>query len=123
MPQILSQEMFSPILKDTVKQDKHYLKEDLYLLDYLITLISQSQGDYEAMLLSLPEHQRKQLLEGDWDIKEGAAFTEFDRNIHVIEPFDIPRNWVKFRSCDYGYGSYSAVLWFAVSPDEQTYCI
>ena len=78
-----------------------------------------SQGDYEAMLLSLPEHQRKQLLEGDWDIKEGAAFTEFDRNIHVIEPFDIPRNWVKFRSCDYGYGSYSAVLWFAVSPDEQ----
>ena len=71
------------------------------------------------MLLSLPEHQRKQLLEGDWDIKEGAAFTEFDRNIHVVEPFDIPRNWVKFRSCDYGYGSYSGVLWFAVSPDEQ----
>ena len=77
------------------------------------------QGDYEAMLLSLPEHQRKQLLEGDWDIKEGAAFTEFDRNIHVVEPFSIPRNWVKFRACDYGYGSYSGVLWFAVSPDEQ----
>ena len=71
------------------------------------------------MLLSLPEHQQRQLLEGDWDIKEGAAFTEFDRDTHVIEPFDIPRNWVKFRSCDYGYGSYSAVLWFAVSPDEQ----
>ena len=33
-----------------------------------------SQGDYEAMLLSLPEHQQKQLLEGDWDIKEGACF-------------------------------------------------
>ena len=49
-------------------------------------------GDYEAMLLSLPEQQRRQLLEGDWDIKEGAAFTEFDRNIHVIEPFHIPRN-------------------------------
>ena len=78
-----------------------------------------AQGDYEAMLLSLPEHQRKQLLEGDWDIKEGAAFSEFNRDIHVIEPFDIPRNWVKFRACDYGYGSYSGVLWFAVSPDEQ----
>ena len=78
-----------------------------------------AQGDYETMLLSLPEHQRKQLLDGDWDIKEGAAFSEFDRNIHVIEPFAIPRNWVKFRACDYGYGSYSGVLWFAVSPDEQ----
>jgi hypothetical protein len=78
-----------------------------------------TQGDYEAMLLSLPEQQRRQLLEGDWDIKEGAAFTEFDRNIHVVEPFKIPNNWVKFRACDYGYGSYSAVLWFAVAPDEQ----
>ena len=25
-------------------------------------------GDYETMLLSLPEHQRRQLLDGDWDI-------------------------------------------------------
>lgn len=75
--------------------------------------------DYEAMLLSLPEQQRKQLLDGDWDIKEGAAFTEFNRNIHVVEPFNIPTNWLKFRACDYGYGSYSGVIWFAVSPDEQ----
>ena len=78
-----------------------------------------TQGDYEAMLLSLPEQQRRQLLDGDWDIKEGAAFTEFDRNLHVVEPYRIPSNWVKFRACDYGYGSYSAVLWFAVAPSEQ----
>ena len=76
-------------------------------------------GDYEAMLLSMPEQQRRQLLDGDWDIKEGAAFTEFDRHIHVIEPFDIPNNWVKFRACDYGYGSKSGVVWFAVAPNEQ----
>ena len=76
-------------------------------------------GMYEANLLSLPEHQRRQLLEGDWDINEGAAFPEFNRRIHVIEPFDIPHNWPRFRACDYGYGSYSGVLWFAVAPDEQ----
>jgi len=78
-----------------------------------------ASGDYEAMLLSMPEQQRRQLLDGDWDIKEGAAFTEFDRNIHVVEPFDIPSNWVKFRACDYGYGSKSGVIWFAVAPNEQ----
>ena len=76
-------------------------------------------GDYEANLLSLPEHQRKQLLEGSWDISEGAAFTEWDRSIHVCEPYEIPKTWTKFRACDYGYGSYSAVLWFAVSPENQ----
>jgi hypothetical protein len=76
-------------------------------------------GDYEAMLLSLPEHQRKQLLEGNWDINEGAAFPEFDRNKHVVEAFDIPESWPRFRACDYGYGSFTGVLWFAVSPAEQ----
>ena len=76
-------------------------------------------GDYETMLLSLPENQRKRLLEGNWDVAEGAAFPEFNRAIHVVEPFEVPKNWPKFRACDYGYGSYSAVLWFAVAPDGQ----
>ena len=76
-------------------------------------------GMYEANLLSLPEHQRRQLLEGDWDINEGAAFPEFNRKVHVVEPFDIPSSWVKFRACDYGYGSYSGVVWIAISPAEQ----
>ena len=76
-------------------------------------------GDYETMLLSLPEHQRKQLLEGNWDVAEGAAFPEWNTDIHVIEPFDIPKTWKKFRACDYGYGSYSGVVWIAISPSEQ----
>ena len=76
-------------------------------------------GMYEANLLSLPEHQRRQLLEGDWDVNEGAAFPEFNRNIHVVEPYEIPSAWVHFRACDYGYGSYTGVLWLAVTPAEQ----
>ena len=76
-------------------------------------------GMYEANLLSLPEHQRRQLLEGDWDINEGAAFPEFSRRHHVVEPFEIPSSWPRFRACDYGYGSYTGVVWIAVAPDEQ----
>ena len=44
---------------------------------------------------------------------------EFNRSIHVVEPIEIPSGWAKFRACDYGYGSYTGVLWFAVSPSEQ----
>lgn len=76
-------------------------------------------GNYEANLLALPEYQRKQLLEGSWDVIEGAAFPEFNRNIHVVEPFYIPSQWRRFRACDYGYSSYSAVVWFAVHPSGQ----
>jgi len=78
-----------------------------------------ADGMYEANLLSLPEHQRRQLLHGDWDINEGAAFPEFNRHLHVVEPFEIPHAWPKFRAADYGYGSNTGVLWFTVSPAEQ----
>jgi len=77
-------------------------------------------GQYEANLLSLPEMQRRQLLEGDWAVADGAAFTEFRQSVHVIEPYDIPHDWVRFRSCDYGYSSYSAVHWFAIDPNFGT---
>jgi hypothetical protein len=76
-------------------------------------------GQYEANLLSLPEAQRRMLLEGDWDAIEGAAFPEWNRSVHVIEPFPIPNNWRKFRACDYGYSSHTGVVWFAVAKDGQ----
>jgi hypothetical protein len=77
-------------------------------------------GRYEASLLSLPEEQRRQLLDGDWNVTEGAAFKEFKLRDHVIEPFEIPSHWKRFRSCDYGYSSFSAVHWFAIDPVYET---
>lgn len=78
-----------------------------------------SSGEYEANLLSLPEVQRKQLLEGSWDIVDGAAFPEFNRHIHVVKPYNVPNSWLKFRACDYGYSSFSGIVWFALHPSGQ----
>ena len=76
-------------------------------------------GEYEAMLQSLPEVERRRLLEGDWDVADGAAFSEFDRSIHVVQPFEVPYNWPRVRAADYGYSSPSCVLWGAVDWDNN----
>lgn len=79
-------------------------------------------GAYKANLLSLGSEQlQRQLIEGDWDVAEGAAFSEFRSSIHVCKPFDIPGNWRRFRSCDFGYSERqaSAVHWFAVNPSTD----
>jgi len=78
-------------------------------------------GNYEANLLGMSEQQKRQLLDGDWNVADGAAFEEFREHIHVCEPFDIPKNWRRFRSCDYGYSSFSAVHWYAIDPDGVLY--
>src|SRR5210317_336578 len=80
-------------------------------------------GRYEQMLKALPPTQRRQLLEGDWEVAEGAAFTEFDRNIHIIDPFEIPIHWDRIKGIDYGYASESACVWGAIDRDDNTLII
>ena len=89
-------------------QDNPYLAED---------------GRYEQMLNALPPTQRKQLLDGNWDVAEGAAFTEFNPFEHVITPFEIPMHWERVKGIDYGYSSESACVWGAVDPNDGTLII
>jgi len=80
-------------------------------------------GNYEKMLRALPPTQRQQLLEGNWDVAEGAAFTEFLPSLHVITPFEIPVHWERVKGIDYGYASESACIWGAVDPSDGTLII
>jgi len=80
-------------------------------------------GRYEEMLQALPPTQRKQLLEGNWDVNEGAAFTEFEQDVHVITPFEIPISWERVKGIDYGYASESACIWGAVDASDGTLII
>jgi len=78
-------------------------------------LIKNDPG-YVARLMSLPDAERKQLLEGDWDTFAGQYFGSFSRAIHVIEPFAIPKDWKRYRAMDEGYKDPFVCLWFAVEP-------
>ena len=75
--------------------------------------------DYYIMLASLPEVQRKQFLEGDWSAFENSSFPEFNKTTHVVDPFEIPRGWSRFRSADWGYSSNACCLWFAIDWDNN----
>ena len=80
-------------------------------------------GEYERMLQSLPAIQRKQLLEGNWDISEGAAFAEFEVETHVIPPFELPSWWERVKAVDYGYAAESCCLWAVIDPEDKTIII
>ena len=96
------------------KITRRFIPAKLYDNPYLT-----QTDDYLIMLSSLPEVQRKQFLEGDWNAFENSAFPEFDPLIHVTEPFEIPRNWHRFRTCDWGYSSPACCLWIAIDFDNN----
>ena len=80
-------------------------------------------GVYKQMLESLPPIQRRQLLEGNWDVAEGAAFVEFDPQVHVIPPFKLPIGWERVKGVDYGYASESCCLWGILDSNDGTLII
>lgn len=64
------------------------------------------------------EKKRKAYREGNWDIFEGQFFTEFDKEQHVVDWFEIPDSWVKFRSIDVsGRNGITSCHWYAVDWD------
>ncbi len=92
----------------------------------------EKDPEYVKKLEALPGKLRKAWLEGDWNIFEGQFFEEFrnDPNhykdriwTHVIEPFEIPRDWRIYRSFDFGYSKPFSCDWWAIDYDGRAYLI
>jgi hypothetical protein len=57
-------------------------------------------------------------LDGDWSVTLGAFFDCWEDKRHVIDPFPIPGEWMRFRSMDWGSASPFSVGWWAVVQDD-----
>jgi hypothetical protein len=60
----------------------------------------------------------KAWLEGDWSAIEGAFFPEWSTERHVLAPFTIPDDWLRFRSADWGSAKPFSIGWWAVVGDD-----
>ena len=58
---------------------------------------------------------------GQWGLTGGRFFNMWDEAIHVCEPFEVPKEWIRFRSMDWGSYHPYAVGWFAVDYDGRLY--
>lgn len=53
----------------------------------------------------------------------GMVYSEFDENIHVIDPFDVPREWYDNISIDPGLNNPLSAHWYARDFDGNVYVI
>lgn len=83
-------------------------------------VLRERDPGYLNWLDSLPDGQRQAWRDGDWDAFLGQYFSEFTRELHVCEPFPIPKEWRRYVSMDYGLDMCAAV-WLAVAPDGRAY--
>lgn len=55
----------------------------------------------------------------EFTLHTGLAHKIFKRSIHVIEPFEVPQEWVRGRGLDYGTTHFTASVRIAVMPDGK----
>lgn len=83
-------------------------------------VLERRDPNYRLTLEAQSEVVRKQLLEGDWDSFAGQYYPEWSRTIHVVEPFEMPSWWRRFRSLDYGLDC-TACYWWAIDNNGTGY--
>jgi hypothetical protein len=90
---------------------------------YIPSRVGNNQHiDVEAYTQRLRAVGSKELvaawLDGDWSVTMGAFFDCWDSKRHIIRPFEIPKDWMRFRSMDWGSASPFSVGWWAVVTDD-----
>lgn len=68
----------------------------------------------------MSEASQRSRLFGEFTNQQGLVYQEFDRNIHVIESFEIPDDWPRDRAIDFGVRNPFACLYFAHDERDDT---
>ena len=60
---------------------------------------------------------------GRFAAREGLVYPEFDESVHVIPPFEVPKEWQDNISIDPGLRNPLSAHWYAVDRDDNVYVV
>jgi len=113
----------TPVVENGILHYEYVEHKQIFIPAKVSDNPSVDQAQYAATLVTKSNAVKRQLLDGDWYVVSGAFLADlWDPNVHVCDPFPIPKSWYKFRSCDYGYANPASVSWWAVDPDNNFVC-
>jgi PBSX family phage terminase large subunit len=71
-------------------------------------------GYIEGMLGSYSKERIQRDIMGSFDSFEGMIYSEFDRSLHVVHPYDIPEGWTRLIGQDDGFTNPAASIFGAI---------
>lgn len=111
---IVKEQFEDPFTKATLELDRVFiparLTDNPRLLDADPLYVAKLQQSGSAELV-------RAWLEGDWNIVEGAFFDGWSLR-NIVRPFEVPKEWTRFRSFDWGSAKPFSVGWWAICPDK-----
>lgn len=81
------------------------------------------EEEVQYMTDSLSEDSLNSRRYGKFGTGLGLVYSEFDPSVHVIEPFEVPREWQDKLSIDPGLNNPLSCHWYAVDFDGNVYVV
>ncbi len=81
------------------------------------------KNEIESMSSSMSEEELQSRRYGKFMQCGGLVYKEFDENVHVIEPFDVPKEWQDNISIDPELNNPLSAHWYAQDYDGNIYVI
>lgn len=76
---------------------------------------------YIEKLDALTGARYHRLRKGKWVQAEGVVYDVWDRAVHVIDPFEVPRDWPRYWSIDFGFTNPFVAQFWAEDADGRLY--
>lgn len=81
------------------------------------------KNEIEKISQSISQEELESRKFGKFMFSGGAVYNEFDPSVHVIDPFDVPKEWYDTISIDPGLNNPLSAHWYAVDFDGNVYVI
>ncbi len=76
---------------------------------------------YIGKLDNLTGVRKQRLRHGLWVAAEGMIYEEYDPAVHLVDRFEVPADWTRYWSIDFGYTNPFCWQDWAISPDGIAY--
>lgn len=81
----------------------------------------QKEFDRAKRTLSKAIFERRYL--GKFTRLEGLVYPEFDEDDHLVEPFEIPAEWLRFGGLDFGHANPNAIICIAMDRENNVFYV
>ncbi len=82
-----------------------------------------NEEEVRLMCQSMSEEELESRRFGKFIQYGGMVYPEFDENVNVIDPFEVPLDWQCKIAIDPGLNNYTSVHWYAVDYDGNIYVV
>lgn len=82
-----------------------------------------NKDEIDRLVATMSEDELEARREGRFVALTGLVYKEFRESVHVIDPFDVPREWQDTMSIDPGLDAPLSCHWYAVDHDGNVYVV